>query len=593
MFAKFTAVNAANARRLSVAGVVATALFGLAACGTQIAAQNTAVSVPVAAKAAPTKTAAKPPTQTPTQAAAPISYTAGMALISDGTATVRIGGRAVTFPTTVTGAAWSPDGSKIAFIDANGEVATARPDGTDLAELTTAKTGVTRANPSWFGTVVLFTETDAKGVSRIESVATGATTPSGAASYSAAEQPITTGTSANGGTPGSDAGNSHADGVPSTPSAPIGATGSIVYQHQGSDGPEVWILDQGMRGVYGFEALPGTDPAISPDGKDIAFVGTKGQIEIAATDFGNATPTAVQVSFGATDPTNLVWSPDGTRIAYSTPTDVESVAAKVSAHATSNPAAQLSATPGTATFLPYYENQVDLFTDTDPVALSVAASQDRWPTQQTRNMTSYMNAPAYTATIGSATALGDDLKYLSPATDMGPVLLTSGSTLDPRVIAELHRVLGTTPDGSAAPVVYILGGTNDVSPAVETALNGLGYRTSRLTDDSPVAYTPDLFSQPAFRAVAVDADSPLDTLMGTVFAGYYDAPVVKVSSTGGLSSPQLDWFGAAAGPALPTALFAPSSSVFTTVGSALAAQEGGELGYTTPVDPQNPVPLGS
>src|SRR3954471_4889025 len=54
---------------------------------------------------------------------------AGSLLLSNGTNTVVVGGRTFTFPTTVTDAAFSPDGSRIAFVNADGNIATARVNG--------------------------------------------------------------------------------------------------------------------------------------------------------------------------------------------------------------------------------------------------------------------------------------------------------------------------------------------------------------------------------------------------------------------------------------------------------------------------------
>ena len=79
-------------------------------------------------------------------------YKAGLALISDGTTVVRVGDQKVTFPTTVTDAVFSADGSRIAFVNGDGNIATARPDGKGLKVLTAKAAGVVRSRPTWMNT---------------------------------------------------------------------------------------------------------------------------------------------------------------------------------------------------------------------------------------------------------------------------------------------------------------------------------------------------------------------------------------------------------------------------------------------------------
>jgi putative cell wall-binding protein/V8-like Glu-specific endopeptidase len=54
-----------------------------------------------------------------------------------------------------------------------------------------------------------------------------------------------------------------------------------------------------------------------------------------------------------------------------------------------------------------------------------------------------------------------------------PLLLTPGDTLDPRVVAEIQRILPT------GHTVYLLGGLDRLSSGIETQLQGLGYVTVR------------------------------------------------------------------------------------------------------------------
>lgn len=573
MFAKFAATST-TARRLSVAGVVATALFGLSACATQSSAQSTA-----AVKPAVSGTAAAPTTP------AAVAYTVGMPVISNGTATVQVGGRPVTFPTEVTGAAWSPDGSRLAFLDADGNIATAHPDGSSLTVLTKAKPGVTRSAPTWVGNLVVFSEKDANGVSRMETV-------SAAGAATQPELLLTLGDSGSGNP--SDTGNSAPDAAQSAPGQLLDY-GRVAYVRAMSDGPEVWIVDLNGREVGGGVVARGSDPAISPDGNEVAYVTSKGQIDVisVAPDEGNQ--TAQQITFSAADPSALTWSQDGTRIAFSTSAGIESVAAKIPAGATSNAITQLSATPGTVSFLPAGKNEVAQFTGTDPVALSITASENRWPTESTYAQSQDPD-PAVSATIADSNSLSTDLSYLPTAETqgLGPLLLTDGSSLDPRVAAELQRVFGTITAGQQVPTVYLLGGTSGISTSVETALQKLGYQTQRVTSttapttpkDPGYAYAQVGPSQ--IHTVVVDSASPLDELIGGFYASTYQVPVIEVSG-GSLSAANLASLSESSGSASPTALFGPASVFGSQFVTTVATQEDASLGYTTVVNPTNPV----
>ena len=62
---------------------------------------------------------------------------------------------------------------------------------------------------------------------------------------------------------------------------------------------------------------------------------------------------------------------------------------------------------GTVSFLPPAVNQIGQFAGTDPVALSVSASKDRWPAQA-QYATPVDSIPAAAAVVGSSTALSND-----------------------------------------------------------------------------------------------------------------------------------------------------------------------------------------
>lgn len=101
----------------------------------------------------------------------------------------------------------------------------------------------------------------------------------------------------------------------------------------------------------------------------------------------------------------------------------------------------------------------------DRITTSVAASTDL-----------FGDGTAGTVVLARSDAFPDALSGapLAVAKD-GPLMLTATATLDPRVEAEIKRVL---PSGKT---VYLLGGTSALSDAIATRLTTLGYTTVRLS----------------------------------------------------------------------------------------------------------------
>src|SRR4051794_2688360 len=145
---------------VSAAAAASVALLA-SACGkssprpvaTPSATPSTSIA-PAAAPATPSAAASTP--------AGP-RYAAGTPLISDGSDTVTIGGTPVRFPTKVSEAAWSPDGSRVAFIDGAGDLATARPDGSSVVVLVRPDQGAKLSAPAWEGGTVVYTEQNPAG----------------------------------------------------------------------------------------------------------------------------------------------------------------------------------------------------------------------------------------------------------------------------------------------------------------------------------------------------------------------------------------------------------------------------------------------
>lgn len=439
-------------QRIATSAVLAASLAVLAACGPKNAAGEQSGT--------PSPVADPEPSLAPVTSG--IVYAAGAVLISNGRKTVLVAGQEIAFATTVTDATWSPDGSRIAFVDGDGNISTARPDGSDRRVLTKKRAGVTRSRPTWHDQEIKFAERDSKG-SRVMAVpASGYQTIS--------LDPV-------GDEYDAYLGSGDTEKDNSSPSASATETrdygvGELAYEHRGAKGPEVWVVDGNQREPYSSKKAVGSEPALSPDGSKVAYVAPNGQVKVTTM-----TGKTVQVSFGAAAPTHLVWTPDGKRVAYTAKNGIESVAATVAAGATSNPAQQIAASPGVVTFLAPARDRISRFTGKDPIDVAVAASRNAYVRQKRYCQCegSQAKGAVLVATLDPAYALrmGGSLR-----TGNGPVLFTGPDSLDPRTAAELKRIFGTVGQ-HGSPTVRIVGGTDLVSASAEQALRKLGYTTER------------------------------------------------------------------------------------------------------------------
>ncbi|RKE20097.1 hypothetical protein [Streptomyces sp. TLI_171] len=126
------------------ASASAAAPTGSAPAPSTSATPGTAASAsPSAAASTPAKSSAKP-------SAAALNLTKGTGLtISNGTRYVVMDGAVVDFGTVVRDLAWSPDGKHAAFVDGNGNLQTADPDGSHKTLIAKAPSGVTWSHPTW------------------------------------------------------------------------------------------------------------------------------------------------------------------------------------------------------------------------------------------------------------------------------------------------------------------------------------------------------------------------------------------------------------------------------------------------------------
>ena len=111
------------------------------------------------------------------------------------------------------------------------------------------------------------------------------------------------------------------------------------------------------------------------------------------------------------------------------------------------------------------------------------------------------------------------------AEEGAPLLLTHGDSLDPRVLAEIERVLG---DGSEGGTVQVLGGTSAISDNVVGALADLGYQIQRIAGIDRYATAVDVAELGLPGRVVLEATGTdfADALSAGAAAAHVDGAVV-------------------------------------------------------------------
>jgi hypothetical protein len=507
-----------------------------------------------------------------------LAISAGALIVSDGTKVVRVGDQQVTFPSTVTDAAVSPDGSRLAYVDGDNNITVSQLDGTGQLVLTKTTPGVTRSRPTWQSASIAFAEKRPDGTSTLMlAEANGCDYGQTKAVH---EVSMDTGDN-----------TSYVDLAPSSADR-VGTGVRLAFQHEEPSGPEVWITDSISRGYSTEKIDNGTDPVLSPDGTKLAYVATSGQIVMRAKIYENKT---IQLTFGAAKPTRLTWSPDGSHIAFRTATDIESVAVDVPAGANANPATVAANAPGVPTFVRPRQEAVNRITGADPIALAIAVSQAYYPTVP-KPFQSQGFSGAHSVTLTAPANAGGG----SAGRDgYGPLLFTGTDALDPRTLAELQRLFGPAPQGDLRLAIKIVGGTDVISAKVESDLKGKGYDVTRAASTTGPGTSPgaDPCSYQASAdyglakqvLVVVNKANPTNVALAEALGGYRLAPVLEVDPAAGLTDAAKQWLIRSSAALNATYLVDPDGSgIPAELEQQITSLISGPLGADTATNPTVP-----
>lgn len=448
------------------------------------------------------------------------SGTASALSSSNGSPTIRFaGGATLTAAENVTNAAWSPDGSRAAYVGDDGAIVTVRyNDGEDLWVIADPVAGGSRAHPTWSGTGSLITWA--------ERAASNEPWRLHRAASSGSFRPWTI-------TPDDGFHYTHPD---------EGPNGLLVFQRQANSGgtptgtPEVWRLDP-TTGEVSVVISNASHPAVSPDGARVAFVRSDGtNNQIFTSDLSGA--NLMQVTSNATAHDNPVWSHNGATIAFNTGTAgaVATAPANGSGAANPTPVAGLTGLPA---YQSRNSNQVVRLFGQDRFTTAIASSNALWATAGNPGDE---RLPAESVVLSRSDTFADALGGAAlAAAKQGPLLLTPPTSLNANTKAEISRVLGS----NTAATVYLLGSPGAISQAVQNEVAAMGYNVVRLAGSNrfgtSVAIANEIDPTPDLVLAATGLNFP-DALAAGTAAGSFDVPgsglsaVVILTSDNNLSA---------------------------------------------------------
>ncbi len=239
--------------------------------------------------------------------------------ISDGTPYVVMNGTVVKFGTSVRDLVWNPSGTKAAYIDSYGDLETANANGSDRSIVTVAPANGSLASPTWQVTQASDVQTHNPALDNLVFEAQTTATTSRLESISATahfgKPTVLHLWQYNGEAPLPQTGNVW-------PSA--GGTGAgaiLAYENTDNGTGEIYIHDDYLR-AQGGALVAGKEPAVSPNGEEIAFVrSVAGHDHLFVENLSSGKHTIKDITPSSkADYAQPAWSANGTQIAFDSST---------------------------------------------------------------------------------------------------------------------------------------------------------------------------------------------------------------------------------------------------------------------------------
>ncbi len=359
--------------------------------------------------------------------------------------------------TTISDGSWSPDGSRLVFVNADGDIETVRyDDGSDTTTLVSHTVdAAAKSQPIWFdnGAFVVWSE-KVPG-----SAATLAYVPSLGGTPATLDLPAGFDYTQPAATPSSEllvmARRTDDAGTPTGPSDIYIAT---------------WDVAKGPSVTPTLAVPNATSPAFEVGGVSLAWVRSDGvHTQIFTSTINDMLET--QITADPVNHDNPAWSPDPIDDASAVNTIAfdEGTHVFIALDDGSQRAAPVSTTlSGRPAWEYHLISSVFRLSGADRYRTATAVSAFEWPQLPDDFL-------AQTVVLARSDTFADALAGSAlAAAKHGPLLLTASSSLNPFTKAEIMRLL------PPAATVYILGGTGAISAGVEASITALGYHVVRL-----------------------------------------------------------------------------------------------------------------